>query len=239
MKVLRRLALILASLVVLLFGAAFLVNRPGDAALFPAPNGTLVHTVYLVSHGMHAGLAIPADELAERARRNGWASLAEVAERFGFQAYLEIGWGDEGFYRGVPTYADITLVESLRALFRPGNPSVLHVVGFRWGSPRATYPMLEQRAVPLTEAGFERLLAHVEASFARDGGNLRELGPGHYGPSLFYAARGTFSILNLCNHWAADALDAAGVPTNRLLATWPGLMFWDLERRAGIGRDGA
>jgi hypothetical protein len=63
---------------------------------------------------------------------------------------------------------------------------------------------------------------------------LRDAGKGLYGPSLFYPAVGRFSILRVCNHWIADLLDAAGLPTTPLLATLsPGLML-DLRWRAGL-----
>ena len=68
-------------------------------------------------------------------------------------------------------------------------------------------------------------------------GHPVELGVGIYGPSLFYRARGEFSILNVCNHWVARLLDAAGVPTPPLLDTLPLGLTLDLRWRAGLGAD--
>jgi Protein of unknown function (DUF2459) len=82
----------------------------------------------------------------------------------------------------------------------------------------------------LAETGFERLLGKVNATFAAD---LRDLGPGLYGPSLFYRAVGAFHLFNVCNHWIADLLDAAGVPTAPVLATLPPGLLFDLKWRAG------
>lgn len=237
MRWLRRVALVVLAVGVLFVGAVILSSRSGDPALFPGPNGAETHTVYLVSHGLHAGIVVPAQDLAERARQRGWPALLQIIERFGPHDYLEFGWGDEGFYRGVPTLADLTFVEAVRALFAPNNRSVLHVVGLRWISPRAAFPGLEQRVLSLTPLGFERLLARIEETIARDtAGKVRELGVGLYGPSLFFAAEGTFSLLNVCNHWVADLLDRAGVPTNRVLSTLPVGLFWDLGWRSNIGR---
>ena len=61
-----------------------------------------------------------------------------------------------------------------------------------------------------------------------------DLGPGLYGPSRFYRANGTFNIFHVCNHWLADLLDAAGVPTAPVLATLPAGLFLDLEWRSGL-----
>jgi uncharacterized protein (TIGR02117 family) len=220
-------------------GAVLYAMRPGDPMLFPAPTGTETHTIYLVSHGLHVGIAIPAHDLAQRARQNGWPALLQVIERFGPHAYLEFGWGEDGFYRGIPILTDVTFFEAARALLAPNNRSVLHVVGLGWHSPQAAFPSLEQKQVALSPVGFDRLLAGIDETFARDEtGQLQELSMGLYGPSLFFAAKGTFSILNVCNHWIADLLNRAGVPTNRILSTLPIGLFWDLGQRAGI-RPGA
>jgi hypothetical protein len=90
----------------------------------------------------------------------------------------------------------------------------------------------------VSEAGFDRLAAMLDRTFARTGrdGGIEELGAGLYGPSLFYRAVGTFSILRVCNHWIADLLDAAGVPTAPVLATLPQGLLWDLSWRAGAQR---
>ena len=75
----------------------------------------------------------------------------------------------------------------------------------------------------------------LDASFARARSGLpaQELGRGLYGPSLFFRATGTFHLFNLCNHWAAGMLDAAGVPTTPVLDTLTQGLFLDLRWRAG------
>jgi len=76
------------------------------------------------------------------------------------------------------------------------------------------------------------LVAKVDATFTRgDDGRPQDLGPGLYGPSLFYRAIGDFHFLHVCNHWVADVLDAAGVPTSPVLAILPQGLFLDLSMR--------
>ena len=63
------------------------------------------------------------------------------------------------------------------------------------------------RRPSLGENGFERLAGALDATFARGReGTIEEIGPGLYGPSLFYRAVGTFNLLRVCNHWIADLL---------------------------------
>jgi uncharacterized protein (TIGR02117 family) len=218
------------------FAAAILVTlRSGDRALYPVSAAEPGVRVFVVSHGYHAGVVLPRGTLAEAASRRGYAALMAVATRFAAFPFVEIGWGDEEFYRSVPTIASLTVSMAARALFLPGNRSVLHVVGLSY-PPRAAFPLADIIALDLSPEGFERMLARIDATFAPAGTGepTDDAGPGLYGPSRFYRARGTFNILHVCNHWLADLLDAAGVPTAPVAATLPPGLFLDLEWRSGL-----
>ena len=124
---------------------------------------------------------------------------------------------------------------ALRALFRPGNPSVLHVVGVK-NDPRAMFANSEVVRVGLSDAGFARVADMLDSTFARRNGSLmpEELGPGVYGTSLFFRANGAFHLFNVCNHWIARVLAAAGIPTAPVLATLPFGLLLDLRWRSGL-----
>ena len=236
MRLLRSAVVAIALLLIVFVAVSLLSRRDGDPSLFP-PKAEEENVVVTVTAGTyHAGLVMPVAALIEAARRTGYGELIGIATRFQAYPYIEIGWGDEGFYRLVPTIAALTATEAVRALFRPGNPSVLHVVGLT--SPPAS-SLRGLRIVPVTLArrGFERLTARLSESVAMEDGHPVELGVGIYGPSLFYRARGEFSILNVCNHWVARLLDAAGVPTTPLLDTLPLGLTLELRWRAGLGAD--
>jgi uncharacterized protein (TIGR02117 family) len=185
--------------------------------------------VFVVSHGYHAGLLVRREDLAAVAKQDGRAALVAIGQLFGAYPWLEIGWGDEGFYTSVPTIAHLTFMSAVRALFRPGNASVLHVVGMP-DDLRAAFPAAEIVRLDLSPEGFRRLLKQLDATFAS---GPQDLGPGLYGPSRFYRAVGTFNFFNVCNHWTARLLDAAGVPTDPVLATLPFGLLLDLRWRAG------
>jgi uncharacterized protein (TIGR02117 family) len=219
----------LLAVLALLIVAAVVTARRGNPDLYPVADGAPRIEVFVVSNGYHAGLVLPRAAMAEVAGRNGYAALIALAARFDGYGALEIGWGEEGFYTSVPTIASLTFTGAMRALFRPGNASVLHVVGLS-GAPRAVFRHADLVRLDLSEPGFERLLARVDATFAP---GQQDLGPGIYGPSRFYRAVGAFNLLHLCNHWVADMLDAAGVPTAPLLATVPTGLLLDLTWRAG------
>ena len=62
------------------------------------------------------------------------------------------------------------------------------------------------------------------------------IGKGLYGPSLFYRANGSFNIFNVCNHWVADVLSAAGLPTTPVFATLPAGLLFDLKMGSGLAQ---
>jgi uncharacterized protein (TIGR02117 family) len=229
----RRIGLCFVIFAIVLIEAVALTKRPGDPKLYPPPAGAPGVEVFVVSHGYHAGIVVPRARTADVARANLDRNLHAVATRFAAYSWLEVGWGDEGFYTSVPTMDSLTIPMALRALFRPGNPSVVHVVGLA-EHPRTIFPTSDIVRLQLSEAGFARLMDRLDATFAagEDDGTVDPLGPGLYGPSLFYRAVGTFHLFNVCNHWIANVLDAAGVPTAPLLATLPFGLLFDLKRRA-------
>jgi uncharacterized protein (TIGR02117 family) len=236
-RFLRWLAWSLGVIVAVVVVAAVATMHSGDASLYPPRPGAPRVEVFIVTNLYHSSLIVPRAVLAEAARRRSLPALAAVTARFAPYEWLELGWGDEGFYTRVPTTAELTTALALRALFLPGNPSVLHVVGFS-EPPRAAYPQADLVALTLGEAGFERLAVMLDATFARKGrdGGVEEVGRGLYGYSLFYRAVGSFNVLRVCNHWIADLLAAAGVPTAPVLATMPQGLLWDLTWRAGATR---
>lgn len=220
---------------VFLSGLAVVTADRGDPKLWPASDPSTSTEIFVVSHGYHAGLALPTAKLALVAGRDGEGALISVAQRFASYPFIEIGWGDQGFYSQVPNIAALTWRQGLRALFWPGNPSVLHVVGLS-DHPRKVFREAEVVAVPLSDQGFSHMSRAIEKSFTRDGiaGTPQIIGPGLYGPSLFYRATGHFHLFNVCNHWLARMLSEAGLPTMPVLATLPSGLLLDLKWRSRL-----
>lgn len=222
----------LAALLLLFMALVGLTARPGDPKLFPAGGEGI--DIVLVSNGYHAGLALPRQALADLAGESGLAALMAVTTRFQHYSWLEIGWGDDAFYRSTPTTDSIPWGLAFQALAGLGDGTVLHVVGFQ-DTPERTFALSETVRIRLSPEGFARLAAAIDRSFAS--GDHRQpivLGQGLYGPSLFFKATGRFHLLRVCNHWVADLLDAAGVPTTPGIALLPAGLITDLKWRSGL-----
>ena len=224
------LALVLIAIAVLATG------RPGDPDLYPPTPGEPAITVYVVAYPYHSGIVLPIPELTQAAADLSRGEVVGVADRFKAYGFIEIGWGDEGFYRLVPTITQLEVREAARALFHPDNPSVLHVVGLA-RSPAEMFRGANILPIALTLRGFDRLVSRLGDSIAVEQGLPVELGPGLYGPSLFYRARGAFNIFNVCNHWVAEELNAAGLSILPLLDTIPAGLLVDLGRNVRPGKD--
>lgn len=232
--ILRRLGFALAGLFVILGLAVTLTARPGDPALYP-PVGVDARTIHLVNHGWHSGLVIPRDVLTGE---GAGPALRAIALRFRAYPDLEFGWGEARFYRTTPTLAEFNLRLALEALFTPGGRAgVVQVVGLE-RTVRESFPYSDLVTVRISSAGLARLLAHLETSFRLVEGQPVTGGPGLYGPSLFYEGEGRFSYANVCNHWAARLLNAAGVPVTLPLDTHPAGLLLDLRWRAGLIPEG-
>jgi uncharacterized protein (TIGR02117 family) len=211
--------------------------RTADPALWPPKPGAPVVDIFVVSHGYHAGLAFDTAQLADAAGRDGNAALIAVTQRFAAYPFIEIGFGEERFYASVPNAAAFDFGLAIRALFNPGNPTVMHVVGLP-AEPRKVFPSSDIVRVPLSEPGFARLRAAVDRAFARNGEPPvpQVIARGLYGPSLFFRANGSFHIFNVCNHWVSDMLATAGLPVTPVLDTVPPGLLFDLKWRAGLER---
>lgn len=228
---LRRAGLVLAGLCFALLALALITLKGADPALFPAAADAPSIPVAVVDHGYHAGLIVPVAPLRVMASLTGNAPLLSLTQRFAAYEWLEIGWGDENFYRNVPDLSFGTAHQVLKALFWPDNSSILHVVGFSGASDEF---FSRSRHVPLQlgHEGFTRLASAIGATFADAGGAVIDAGPGLYGPSRFFKAKGNYSFLNLCNHWTGKTLASAGVPYSPVLSMLSAGLMTDLRWRA-------
>ncbi|SHK85557.1 conserved hypothetical protein [Rhodothermus profundi] len=159
-------------------------------------------TIYLIHHGWHAGIAFCQADL----EGTDWPE--EV--RFPARRYVEVGWGEAGYYPDPDPGAG----DALRAALWP-TAAVLHVVAF--DHPPARIFSGPVRQVELDSMAFRKLVAFVAGYFKRDAqGKLQPVAPALYGQEgQFYAARGRYHLLNNSNRWVARALRTAGLPV------WP------------------
>lgn len=165
------------------------------SAAAPPPAGERV-PIHVVSHGWHTGIVIPLDAEA--------IALCPPLADFRGNRYVELGWGDEGFYRA----ERISAWTTIRAIGWP-TPSVMHAVGFSL-PPAERYLDNDLVRLEIDREAFRALVAELAGHFAE----REPLGPGVTEQSLFYRATEGYWFLNTCNVWTLRTLAVAGVPTS-------------------------
>lgn len=154
--------------------------------------------VYVANHGWHTGFIIPAASIRQ--------SVPELKRRFGGAEFIEIGWGDRGFYQA----QEITVGLTMRAVFWPSE-SVIHAVAVPT-DPVAFFPNSAIEELGLDDGELSRLVQFISDSLGRDGGgNIVPMGNGLYGDSQFYVGAGHYHLMNTCNKWTAKGLKSAGM----------------------------
>jgi uncharacterized protein (TIGR02117 family) len=164
---------------------AVLLSACAQSAIRPCEP---TRTIYVVSHGWHAGIVVEREDLLQK--------LPALPARN--EKYVEIGWGEERFYQARET----SLSMALRAVLQP-NPSVLQVVPVP-GTPRSYFAGSEISEVGTDDAGYSAAVSRIASTFKP---GLERLGPSLYGQGAFYRAEGSFHLFNTCNTWVAAVLD--------------------------------
>lgn len=171
----------------------------------PIPNDSHNKTIFIVAHKWHTGIVFKKNEA------NPYLSVLD--DDFIDAKYLEIGWGDEGYFQAERATSGL----ALRAIFWPTN-SALHVVAVP-KDPRLYFPSSEAVRIELSNEGFKKLVGYINDSFAVDEKSKNiKLGKGLYGDSQFYRAKGKYYFLNSCNRWTAKALRTSGFPITTFCA---------------------
>ncbi len=200
-----------------------------------SPTQPRAQRIFAVGHGWHVGLVLPAEPLV--------STLPELKRRFGNARYLEIGWGDKGFYQAPDQ--DITVALTLQAMFWSSG-AVMHVVALPTtgdnlrDSPFEYFSASEIVELCVTDHELAALNNFVARSFLKDNrGRAIEMKRGIYGDSQFYEAEGRFHLLNTCNKWVAKGLYSMGFsidPTFKL--TSASVLDW-LKESGRAARQGS
>jgi uncharacterized protein (TIGR02117 family) len=191
---------------------------PAPSLVPPSPGQT--RPVYVVRHAWHTRVAVRLADVDP--------ALWPESRALGDVTYVEVGWGDHDYYQA----DDATVGQALRAAFTPTR-AALHVGGIDAPIP-AAFPGQEIARIDVSPGGLDRLARYIHASYARDdAGRPIRTRHGRYPASAFYAATGTYHLMNNSNHWTARALREAGAPISPESALTAGNVMSQVRRAAG------
>jgi uncharacterized protein (TIGR02117 family) len=215
--------LVLAGLVLV-----FAPTLPADPALYPARPGAPRVAIYVINNGFHTDLAVPAGALAAVP-----GAAAEAGATLKPSPWVSFGWGDEQFYTNAG-FSTARAADGLRALFGWNNPSVVMMEPLR-AAPDRLYRQGVTR-LELSQEGFARLLRRLDRSYRLSGGKPEPFAASGWGDARFFRSTERFGVLHLCNHWAGELLNAAGIATRPVLDTLSAGLTLDVERAAKLDR---
>ena len=188
-------------------------------SLYPPKESGRATEIFVYNNHWHTGFVLPTSQLSP--------TLKRYLSRFGSDTrYIEIGWGDEGYYRA----AKGTLPLAFRAMFL-SQGSVLHVAGLT-DEPADHYRdyVVDLYRIRIGEEGCRNLMRHLERTFATTiNGDAIELQPGLYGISYFYRARGWYNLFHNCNNWLADGLRSTGFPITPIYTSTADNVGWQIR----------
>lgn len=175
--------------------------------------------LHLYSNGFHSDIGAPADIFpADHPLRRLYPNA---------HSFL-IGWGDEVFYQS----SGYDLFLGADALIPP-SPTVLHIAYN--AAPSSVYlGPNDDMDIAVSHEGARRFVDFVDRALVvgADGLPVIVTTGKVVGRSSFLHARDNFHLFNVCNHWMARALRAAGVDVNARAAWLAGPMIREVHRRA-------
>lgn len=156
------------------------------------------HSISLVQHGWHVGLLVPTPLI--------FKEIPQLKERFPNAQFLEIGWGDRGFYQS----KELTWDVYLSAIFWP-SASTMHIVGVHEDFESFTQNRTTQKLC-LSQVELSQMIKFIRSSFQKDDSKqIQSSVKGLYGDSQFYQGQGRYNWTYTCNRWVAEALKSSGL----------------------------
>lgn len=171
--------------------------------------------IFVVNNGWHSGIIVKVEDINR--------SVLDLEESFKGFEYIEIGWGDEEFYKS----KDPSIWMTLKAAIIPTS-SVMHVRAYN--SYMLNYFSEEHIVqIRLSHKAFEKLLNFIVNSFAREEAKVIILSKGLYENSLFYLSSKNYHLFNTCNVWTANALRSADVDVSPYSSITTNSLFSQLK----------
>ena len=151
--------------------------------------------IFIINHGKHAGIVIKINDIN--------SSLWEIDSIFEEFEYIEVGWGDEDYYKN----PDPSIWITLKAGLFPTS-SILHIKAVSLRELNS-FSLDEITKLTISNKGFHKLSLFIENSFAKKNGKFITISKGLYPNSLFYLSSKKYHVFNTCNVWTAEALRSA------------------------------
>jgi uncharacterized protein (TIGR02117 family) len=159
----------------------------------PSPQHHQTKTVYILYDEMHSDIVLKIDKK--------WQTyLPEITKNR--QGYLAFGWGDKETYLNTPTWSDLKLSTTLKALFI-NTPSLIHM---------SYYPNIHHSAnlksIHITKKQYQKIEDSLLKSFGKSPTYYHQ---GYGLNDAFYTSPLDYNLIQTCNTWSGDILRDANI----------------------------
>jgi len=154
-------------------------------------------TIYILYDSMHSDIVLEIKSINNKKLKTKPVSFSRDRE-----GYLSFGWGDKETYLNTPTWNDIQLSTSLKALFI-NTPSLMHVTFYK-----NIHRFKNIKTIKLSQKGKEVLESSILKSFNLESNNSYK---GYGKDDFFYPSIYNYNLFNTCNTWTGDRLREANV----------------------------
>jgi hypothetical protein len=212
----RFLCVLLVALIVACSAAP--VRRAEQAA---ADTSGASSVIYVIKRKWHVDIGFAAADLQP--------PLASLRSDFPGTQYLLFGFGDRHYLLD----QDRGIGGALAALW-PG--AGLMLVTAPTASLQAAFGRENVIEIAVSAAQLHAAQAFVGGGLSTQNGAITPLRAGPYESSFYYSTSQRYSALHTCNTWAAEALQAAGLPVHSAGVELSG-QVWIQVRRLGHGQE--
>ncbi|SFV59332.1 hypothetical protein MNB_SV-13-183 [hydrothermal vent metagenome] len=159
-------------------------------------NSQKTEEIYILYNEMHSDIIIKIDTIDKLLKEHINKTIPYK------KGYLAFGWGDKETYLNTPTWNDIKISTSLKALFI-NTPSVMHISFYR-----NINRFRNIKIVKLSKEAKKRLEKSILKSFDLE---KNKVYTGYGENDFFYPSIYYYNMFNTCNTWIGDRLREANV----------------------------
>jgi uncharacterized protein (TIGR02117 family) len=194
-KIIKRFIILMIAIIssiTLYFTTAFLLT------LFPTKpkNSNQNQIIYLIYNDMHSDIVLELN-----ATNTDWKKYLSPLLQYK-NGYLSFGWGDKETYINTPTWNELSISTTLKALF-VNTPSLMHVSHI---SDINDYQAIKK--IHISKEQLTALEKNILKSFDL---NADKNYKAYSHDDLFYPSNYKYNLFNTCNTWTGETLREANI----------------------------
>jgi uncharacterized protein (TIGR02117 family) len=152
--------------------------------------------IYIYYNKVHSDIVLKVADLPDL-----WIEALPIPQKRK-EGYIAFGWGDKDTYLNTPTWNDIKVSTSLKALFL--NTSSLMHVSYHYNIEQ----LEDLKAITLSKVQKNQIKASIFKSFSKE----KKIYHGYGRNDIFYNSPYKYNFIFTCNTWTGNILRSAKIP---------------------------